>query len=202
MTKNVEEIVKVPATFVIDIKTLTDDLKKKVLASAACKDADEKAKLEGELVAELPTEIKTQLDAVGARLPTDMIDIGMRLGDFLFSLFVYNVKPAQAPLTLKRHERRVMELAELFDADEFVVPESVLKDVEPFMEDPDKWAKTQFSAFIKVGEEKKFLSLTSVGAGIFGKILDAAVALWIAPLPPKAAPAAPLAAVPDETKKV
>ena len=119
--------------------------------------------------------MQKNLTFVGARLPTDVIELSMRLGDFVYHVWTSNTKPTQAPLAIKRHEKRTMELADTLDKNDIEVPEDIKNVLLGVLEDEDKWKVTQFGAFVTVDGQNRYLGLTSVGASCFTKILNAAI---------------------------
>lgn len=179
MVKNITETIKVPVSFLVDMKDVSDDAKKALIDYVQMLDGEEKSKKREELISMMPEKFLEEAKLLGASLPTDVIDLHMKLGDFLFMIFAHNFKPVQAPLAIKRHEKRLGELADILSKDEFDVPEDVKKTVSSVMSDEEKWKESQFSAFIEVGEgdqkEVKYLGLTSMGANFFTKIINAAI---------------------------
>jgi hypothetical protein len=185
MVKNIEEVIPVPASFLVSglgdldqeakIK-LSEFAKKEAVAKSENKAVDESERQEAASV--LPDKIKADLAAIGASLPSDYINLTMKLGDFLYHIYSQHVKPAQAPLAIKRHEKTLMDLAEKLSENEFDVPESVLKAVEDVLADEKKWSSTQFGVTISVGGSQKYIGISSLGASIFKKIMDSAVSLF------------------------
>lgn len=177
---NIIETIKVPASFLVDgINALPDEVKRRLLTLTQTTDEAEKSKELEELIALIPEEMQKNLNFVGAKLPTDIVELSMKLGDFLYHLWTFNTKPAQAPLAIKRHEKRTMELADTLDKLEIEVPEDVKKVVSSILDDEPKWKATQFGAFVVVDGQTKYLGLTAVGAACFTKILNAAVELVV-----------------------
>lgn len=185
MVINTTETVKVPASFLVSgFQGLSTEIQAKVieLAREQSKAKAENRELEASVVEEvaglLPENMRKELAAVGATLPSDQIDLTMRLGDFLYHTYAFNTKPSQAPLALKRHEKRLMELAEALDKEEIEVPSDVLKTAEEVMADETKWDATQFGAILTVDGNSKYLGLSALGASIFRKVVDSAVSLF------------------------
>lgn len=176
MVQNISETIKVPASFLVDgLKELSEDVKKRLLAYAAMKDGDDKAKEGSLLVEALPEKMKKELESIGAKLPTEVVSLTMKLGDMLFNLYAFNVKPVQAPLAIKRHERILLELSELFSREDLDIPGYVVRALQPIMTDPDKWNSSQFSAFVMIADQPKYIGLTAMGASCFNTLLNAAV---------------------------
>ena len=186
MVKNISETVKVPASFLVDgFQGLSAEAKEKVILISqkqALSEAENKeldASEIAEVVALLPDKMKADLAHIGAMLPSDQVALTMRLGDFLYHVYAFNVKPTAAPLAAKRHEKRIMELAEILDKDEIDVPKEVLDVTEAVLSDDKKWQATQFGALLTVDGSNKYIGLSAFGASIFKKVLDAATGLCI-----------------------
>ena len=198
MIANLTETIKVPASFLVDMKAVSDEVKKDLSAFIQLPETDEnKASERTRIVALISPKVSGQLAAIGAQLPTDVIDLSMKLGDFLYSMYQSHVRPAQAPLALKRHEKRLMELAEILSLDEFNVPPSIKEAIEPILMDESKWKETNFQAFVMVVDQEgkpqpNYIGLTAMGAAFFSKILSAVVEVF------EPAPKTGLKAVPAE----
>lgn len=189
MVKNTTEMVKVPASFLVDgFNDLPQETKDRIMKfskdTANTKTDVENKELYASEVAAivelLPDDMKRNLDNVGAVLPSDLIELSMRLGDFLYHLYAFNKKPtSQAPLLVKRHEKRLLELSEILDKDEIEVPSDVLNLAEEVMSDEQKWEKTQFGAMLSVKEQNRYIGLTAFGASIFRKIMNEATQMLV-----------------------
>jgi len=183
MTLNSVETIKVPASFLVSgVNELTDDIKKRLLSLTQITDTDENTKYleRGFIAMELPPEMQKALTFIGAQLPTDVIELNMRLGDMIFHIWSFYAKPAQAPLAIKRHEKRAMELAEIFDKESFGdLPDDVKTVLVKVMESQDLWEKTQFGAYVIVNGETRYLGLTAMGASCFQKTVSAAAELVV-----------------------
>ena len=185
MVTNFVETVKVPASFLVSgFKDLPIDVQNEIIdisnRRAYCKDGDkvvDATELE-KVASRLPEKMRSELASIGALLPSDTIDLLMRLGDFLYHIYAFHTKPAQAPLAMKRHEKRLMDLASMLDSSEFVVPQDVLDIAESVLNDEEKWAVTPFGVMIPVDSTPKYLGINSHGASLFRKIMDAALNLF------------------------
>ena len=184
MSKNITESIKVPASFLVSgFSDLDKEAQEQIVFMS--KEQSRRRAENRDLNAEeikgltdlLPDKMKAELATIGAVLPYDQIELSMRLGDFLYHIFAAHSKPSQAPLALKRHEKRLMELAETLDKEEIDVPRDVVELVGSVMGDEEKWSVTQFGVLLTVEGEKKYLGVTSVGASIFRKVVDAAMEL-------------------------
>lgn len=186
MVKNISETIKVPASFLVDgFQQLSSEAKEKVIliSQAQARAKAENRELDASEVSEvanlLPEKMRADLANVGAVLPSDQIALTMRLGDFLYHVYAFNSKPPQAPLAIKRHEKKLLELAEILDTDEFEVPKDVLDVVESVLSDDKKWESTQFGALLKVDDANKYIGLSSLGASIFRKVIDTTSTLFV-----------------------
>jgi hypothetical protein len=175
MQQNVTESIKVPASLVVDgLKALPDETKRKLLAHASYSGESPDSVIT-ELAELLPEAMRKELDNVGAKLPTDTIEIKMTLGEFLFATYIQNVVPVKAPLPIRRHEKRLMELADLFDQPEFEVPSDVKIVLDDVLNVPEKWSALRVSAFVVTSPFNKPIVLTAAGAAMFSSVVAAAV---------------------------
>jgi len=187
LVKNVTQTVKVPVSFLMkDLNLLSPEAKELLLVAAR---AQAKGDKEGYLTgfdqiaadarAVLSEAQLKELDDMGCLLPSDLLALTMTLGDFLYHVYVIHTKKPESPLGIKRLEKRLMDLAAAFSADEFEVQEDVIKTVSDVLSDDKKWSTTQFGATFKKGEDARYLGLTTHGAKIFTEIVSAAVGLCI-----------------------
>ena len=181
MTLNTVETIKVPASFLVSgVNELTDDIKQRLLSLTQLTDESARALEKEGIAMALPPEMQKALAFIGAQLPVDIIELNMRLGDMIFHVWSFYAKPAQAPLAIKRHEKRAMELAEIFDKESFGdLPEDVKTVLVKVMESQDLWEKTQFGAYVIVNGETRYLGLTAMGASCFTKTVSAAAELVV-----------------------
>lgn len=175
--KNVSQTSKVPSSFLIkDINMLSPEIKLALIDYARkANSAENTDSLRAETIALIPESMKKELAAIGCELPSDMVDLTMRLGDFLYHIYAIHTKKPESPLAIKRLEKRLLDLAEVFDKTELEVPSDVLEIVTDVLSDDKKWSISQFGATVVVDGEQKYIGLTSHGAKIFVEVIEAAV---------------------------
>gem|GEM_PF-7114678 len=186
MIKNISETIRVPASFLVDgFNELSNEVKEKVilmskeqmLAKSENRGIDESDI--DEVFNLLPEKMRQDLSNIGAKLPSDLVALTMRLGDFIYHVYAINNKPSQAPLAIKRYEKKLMELADALDRDEFDISSDVLAVIESVIGDEKKWESTQFGASLVVDNSNKYIGLSAIGASFFKKIVDAAASLFV-----------------------
>jgi hypothetical protein len=179
MVKNLLETIKAPASFLLDMKDVSEEGKKALAELMQMVECPDKGVKRVEVRSLLPEKLLAECKAYGADFPTDIIELNMRLGDFFFNLYGFNVKPANAPLAIKRHEKRLLELSEIFAAEEFDIPAYVKEAIVPVLEDEKRWNESQFSTFVNVKNDKgeiqpNYIGLTALGASFFRQVCAAA----------------------------
>jgi hypothetical protein len=179
MVKNVIQTVTLPATFLVSgFDQLNQETQKSLVQLAQDRAAG--ANLEqpaiDSLRKSLPEQMQKELDNYGVELPIDTIALTMRLGDFLYHLYAGNFQPLQAPLAIKRHEKKLQDLADALSQEEFEVPSDVVKIASDVMSG-EKWATTPFGVLIKVDSKDKYIGVNHRGAMIFEDVINAAVAI-------------------------
>ena len=183
LVKNVSQTVSVHVSFLMkDLNLLAPEVKAKLIDYAR-RVGDNAPNLEHEKEAAraaLPENVLKELDSLGCEMPTDVVELSMALGDFLYHVYAVHTKKPESPLAIKRMERRLQDLAVLFGSESFEVPADVVSVVTSVLEDDKKWAASQFGATVTVKDQQKYIGLTSHGAKMFTKVIEEAVTLCLA----------------------
>lgn len=183
MVKNVIQTVTLPATFLVNgFDKLNPETQKSLIQLAQERAEAAKSNVGTEnddfsveyIRSELPEQMQKELDYYGVKLPIDTVALTMKLGDFLYHLYAGNFSPLQAPLAIKRHEKKLQDLAEAMSQEEFTVSSDVVKIAADVMGD-ERWTKTPFGVIINVGGQDKYIGVNSNGAMVFDQVINAAV---------------------------
>lgn len=181
--RNVSQLVSFPAASMTQAE-LPEDIKAMCISLVTAQDLteDQIRERRAEILSAMPEQLKKELSFYGAELPTDKIQVGMKAGTLLFDAYIAATKQPEAPLAKHLHKKRVMELAEMLNSEEFEVPEWAVPGIKSVLEDDQAWKRLQPTAWIEVGtnsetgeSQKKHFTLTSQGANFFSDVLSAAI---------------------------
>lgn len=128
-----------------------------------------------------PESFHKEMEFYGIGSLADDIDVKMKLGSLLFDLYIHMSPEPASPLGKLVWKKKLMELAEMLDKPEGVVPEWACEPVTRALSDDSIWSKTQLTAWVEVpGPEgateplKRFFPINPNGAAFFQKVLTAA----------------------------
>ena len=174
--KNVKETINLPALFILtneQIKSIKDlesrFIKYSQNLSKGIENSDEKSEIHNLL----PLDVRARLNSFGVHLPTDKISMTMSVGDFFYSIYIAHVEKPEAPLAIKRYERKLSDYAELMYKEEIDLPEDMRSVIIEVMLDDNKWKNTKFGAIIDTGP-KKYIIISHKGITNFEQVLKAA----------------------------
>lgn len=172
--ENVEQTLTVPASFFLN--EIPEPNRVAIGTYLTAVSSDEKQSedvmesLKVAMMEGLQDESVKMLESLGAKLPSDMIDITMSLGSLLFDLWIESSEKPSAPIKVALYNKKNMEYAALLSAkgDDFAIPKDVLAAAKVVASDDEAWAKSQ--AMITIGNGAT-LQVTSKGAEMFGEVL-------------------------------
>ena len=177
MIKNVNQVVKFPVSTIIT-SPLSEEIRG-LLPRAIKGDEDANA----EIALKIDPRAQKEMAFYGCSNLTDTIDIKMTLGGLLFDVYVHANQEPASPMAKHIWRKRIQELADTFDKDEFVVPDYAKGCLQRVLLSDDEWKKVSFNVSFPVVEEGKevlrFFSLNHSGAQFFKQVsLAAAEALY------------------------
>ncbi len=159
----------------------TDDARK-ANEEALCKkmaelpSGDEKNKAIDALRAKLLPDVVKELDALKVKLPSDLVPVSMSLGHLFFDLYSSCApEPAAAPLAVAIFKRNMEKRLTRLMEEEVELTSDEISVVKRALEDPNIWENVKLTAFIELGEEKRYLEVKSAITQYFLSVLDAAI---------------------------
>ena len=130
-------------------------------------------------IAELMTpELSEIVSGFGSKSPTDLVSVEVSLGTFLFDCYLAGVTVPNTPMGKHIASKRSQELAQLFDKEEFELPDYASVAVRNTLTNDNLWAKILVTGFVvKSDGTKNPIPLSSTGASYYNQILSAAADL-------------------------
>lgn len=185
--KNIEQTVVIPAWHILRNqapKEIMEEIQEIISSSYESEESFLKAK--NDFFNKLPKETQKELAGYGILLPTDNLEIRIKLGSFLFDMFCCSEKSPTAPLAKLVYQKRLMELADFLQKDEISIPEYAIGPIKQTMLNEKDWNAAAIVASVVVHSKDnegdtvyKDISLTSIGAGLFNDIINAAANLMM-----------------------
>lgn len=123
-------------------------------------------------------QIVAQLNSIGAKYPSDRVEVYMNLSDFLFDLYAASAPKPESPLGKKLADKKLHDLSEVLNSDEFNLPDWSLEPIRRSLSTDSIWTKMNVSVYVKVNNEKKYFSINTKGANNFNEVLDAATSAF------------------------
>lgn len=177
--KNITETIKFPARSIVSSvipKSLEDEISSLIQLENLPADAERASIARNDLLEKLPEPLKNALAFYGAMSPSDLLDVSIDLGHFLFDLYSASQKKPESPLSQRIYDRKMQDLATVFMAESFEIPEFASQAIYNALENDALWSQVQCNAYTTVGEEKRYFTMNSKGVKFFKQVLDAAVA--------------------------
>lgn len=199
--QNITQTVKFPVSSII-LSPVTDDLRVLMMKAREAKQAydampsetpadvttpgplkdlwDAYVKARGELDAATSDKLKTELEHFGATALSDDVNVNMQLGTAMFDIYSRLTPEPQAPLAKLIWRKKSMELAEVFDANEFTIPDYAMGAIRRALLDESVWSSLSLSAWVDLvpGDggaiRRQYFSVSPKGVRYFHKILEAA----------------------------
>lgn len=141
------------------------------------------------LIKALPEKARAALKVYGAELPTDVVTVNVDFGSFLFDCYRTSSIEPSAPLRKLAHNKRMQDLAVLWEKDSFDLADEDLAVIRKTVDTDEVWKGARFASYVNVGDKVVDLTLVSNGIQFYAKIMEAVVNLFDAPK--EAAPALP-----------
>lgn len=202
--KNIEQIVKCPVWMVSkgdmppDVRTKTAELAgleaRRVMLLKSQKESsseEEAATISKELAStvekistakeildeKVPEEHKAFMKHMWVDYPHEVLELRLKLGHVLFELYEKGTPKPDAPILLRSYNKRMQELADVLNSDEFEIPDDVKSAALDIMSDNDKWKSFGASAYVqKIHEDDKkevrSISINHKGVEFFDKVLN------------------------------
>jgi hypothetical protein len=176
------DTIKFTAASLIPSAALTKETRDALKDYANAK-AEDKEAAQAKLSATLGDPAKAALASVGATLPTDVVQVKLDFGAFLFDLYIAGSVQPQAPLAVAAHQRRLQEIAARLEKDSFELKPEELAVIKKVLESDPIWTKLQFSAYVEVKNDKgepdrRVITLTTEGIRFYNKTMTAALKLF------------------------
>jgi len=145
------------------------------------------------LRSKLPNSILDQLGKLGVELPTDLVDVNLELGSFIFDIVYSRQTPPEAPLRKALFEREKQDLAANLNRDSFMLPAPSLQELKTILSDEELWKKVKVSVYTgdPANPNKNYFTFSYLIANNFNKIMEAAVDICLPPRPKPEAPPSP-----------
>lgn len=179
--KNIVQSHKFMASNLVPDK-IPDDLLKEVndvlaLTRKADKTEEEQAVVDAKqaaLIEKCPPAFVKQINKIGAKYPTDVVEVYMSLGDFFFDLYSVAAPRPESPLGKRSAAKKLQDLSEALFKDDFEVPDYAVEPIKRALGTDSIWAKMNVTVYVKVGEAKEYFTITARGANLYHEILNAA----------------------------
>lgn len=171
--ENLTQTLKAQASIFLSV-SVTGDLLKAV---------PETEEQRAEIIEKLPPVVKEQLAKVGAEIPTDLVDLSLDLGSFIFDVYYSNQQTPEAPLRKALFEREKQDLALKLSQKSFVLPEPVVSELTNVLSDDNLWKKVKISVYTgdPKGSNKNHYNFSHLIINNFGKVLEACLKLCLPP---------------------
>lgn len=131
------------------------------------------------LQSSLNPKVLSECLALGARLPTDMVEVTMSVGSLIFDLYQSTAVQPTAPLAVALFSKRLQNLASSVLQDEFELEDRLLPQLRKPLEDESLWNVLDLTLSTEVNGQKVFLRVNHNAAMYFPKVLEAALSIFI-----------------------
>jgi len=144
---------------------------------------EERAAADAELVATFPPRMAKELASLNVKLPSEIVNVCIDFGSFLFDVYSLSANRPQAPLALAAHNSRLQRLAERLEGKTFDLSQDELAVIKKALENDDLWKTLVLHGYYESTDAegkvvKNSLAINATGAQYFTKTLDAAVKLF------------------------
>lgn len=177
LTKNIKQICKFPAKSLINAQTPQEIIDKINIVKSTTHGAEQEQAL-SQIAETLPQNLKSELTALGVKLPTDEVILNVSLASLLYDLYTNNLKVPEAPFKQKALEKRLQELASDIDKDEFELKEVYTRQMINNLCHKDFNAALIFTAWVDLPEgsdpKQLYTRINGTGVKFFGTIVNAA----------------------------
>jgi hypothetical protein len=175
--KNVTQTIKMTAMMIMPSASAVNQSMLQKMKEYASAPEDKKESVLAELIEMYPDKLKKDLEILGAKMPMDTVDTTLSLSSFLFDVYMSGIKPPLAPLALKIHEKKILDLAEkMKGVDEFEVTEEMMSVLMDIMQDDEKWQTAKIHVEVLAqNKEKLHIPLMHKVANLFPEVLEGAI---------------------------
>ena len=185
--QNVTQTVRFPVSSIIPTK-LPDDIQALLIKTRQAKRAIEGLSsivaAEAELNELAGPKIQKDIATFGASSLADDINLSMQLGTVLFDIYTRMTPEPQAPLAKLVWRKKITELAEVFGAEEFELPQHAIEPIKRALSDESVWQNLSLTVWVelplKEGEteaKRHYFTINTQGVVYFTKVLEAAAEL-------------------------
>ena len=131
-----------------------------------------------EIQTDLGEEVVNTLKELGVNLPNDKVEFTVSLGSFLFDLYAHAATPPTAPLARAMHNSQLIKKSDELVKEEFEIDEEFKRQAKKTLLESSLWDTLQVSAEFKIGEEKRYVALSSRVSGFFPNVFRAVMDLF------------------------
>lgn len=159
-----------------DIAGLTEQTHKYFTASEENRDAEKEI-----LKSMYSPEAVGTLETFGKELHTDGVEPTLTLGSVLFDIYLSQQKEdPSAPLLKMAYNKKIQDLAALFNSDEFEVPEDVMSVVKDVLSDDKKWKECSFTVLLNRADGRHHaVSISSAGMNVYTEVMSSLLRLFV-----------------------
>lgn len=175
--KNTTQTIKMTAMMIMPSASMISQQILQKMKEYGTANEENKDKVLSELKKMYPAQMKKDLDTLGCQTPMDTVDATLSLSSFLFDVYLSGIKPPIAPLALKIHEKKILDLAEkMKGVDEFEVTEEMMDVLINIMQDDEKWQNSKIHIeVIDNNGQKLYVPLMHKVANLFPEVLEASI---------------------------